>query len=324
MMTAALAAPAMAQDPAEPQIEREAAKRTQVAELYQKLASVAIQARITTGAPYSAEAVTESTQVLADGNRIVRKTVTRVYRDGEGRSRREEIDPDTGALRTVSITDPVAGSTYTLDPATRTAYQNGVTIATPAGFAGVTIGAGGRGRGTLAMPRGADVGVTVAGRSETEQAMREKKIAEARSDTEQIIREKQIADAKASAEGRGGATLYAARGRGAVPIKVSADGGETTREDLGPQTVEGIAATGTRATTVIPAGAIGNLQPIKIVSEQWTSPDLKVLVLTRHSDPRVGETIYRLSNLVRAEPDRSLFMVPPDYTLKEPSLRRDQ
>jgi hypothetical protein len=111
------------------------------------------------------------------------------------------------------------------------------------------------------------------------------------------------------------AGLPGGRGRGQAP-------GETTREDLALQTIEGVPATGTRTTTVIPAGAIGNLQPIKIVSEQWMSPDLKVLVMTRHTDPRTGETIYRLSNIVRAEPDRSLFTVPADYTIKEVNIRR--
>lgn len=41
------------------------------------------------------------------------------------------------------------------------------------------------------------------------------------------------------------------------------------------------------------------------------------MVMTRHSDPRSGETVYRLTNINRAEPDRSLFEVPADYTLKE-------
>ena len=57
------------------------------------------------------------------------------------------------------------------------------------------------------------------------------------------------------------------------------------------------------------------------MSEQWFSPDLQVLVMTKHSDPRQGETTYRLSNIVRAEPDRSLFMVPSDYTFKESGIR---
>ena len=98
--------------------------------------------------------------------------------------------------------------------------------------------------------------------------------------------------------------------------------GETVREELGTQTVEGVAATGTRTTTTIAAGAIGNLQPIKVVSEQWFSTDLQVLVLTKHSDPRSGDTTYRLVNIVRAEPDRSLFTVPPDYTIKGSGIRQ--
>jgi hypothetical protein len=35
-------------------------------------------------------------------------------------------------------------------------------------------------------------------------------------------------------------------------------------------------------------------------------------VLTKHNDPRSGETVYRLLNVVRAEPDPSLFAVPAD------------
>jgi hypothetical protein len=104
--------------------------------------------------------------------------------------------------------------------------------------------------------------------------------------------------------------------------RAAAGEGTTTREELGQQTIEGVMATDTRTTTVIAAGAIGNDQPIRIVSEQWFSPDLEVLVQTRHSDPRSGETIYRLSHIVRAEPDRSLFEVPADYTVKEAGFRR--
>ena len=79
---------------------------------------------------------------------------------------------------------------------------------------------------------------------------------------------------------------------------------------------------GTRTTTTIPAGTIGNEQPILIVAEQWFSPDLKVLVMTKHSDPRTGETTYRLTNIVQTEPARSLFEVPADYTLKDSVIRR--
>jgi hypothetical protein len=47
-------------------------------------------------------------------------------------------------------------------------------------------------------------------------------------------------------------------------------------------------------------------------------------VMTRHSDPRSGDTTYRLTNIVRAGPDPSLFMVPPDYTVKDTGIRRPE
>jgi hypothetical protein len=109
----------------------------------------------------------------------------------------------------------------------------------------------------------------------------------------------------------------------AVYARVPVDPKSTQREDLGQQAIEGVNASGTRTSTEIAAGAIGNEQPIKIVSEQWYSPDLQVLVLTKHADPRVGETTYRLTNIVRAEPAHSFFELPPDYTLKESMIRKE-
>ena len=55
-----------------------------------------IEARPVKGAPYLAEVITESVQTLADGNRIVQRTTGRVYRDSDGRVRREEDRPADG------------------------------------------------------------------------------------------------------------------------------------------------------------------------------------------------------------------------------------
>jgi TonB family protein len=88
------------------------------------------------------------------------------------------------------------------------------------------------------------------------------------------------------------------------------------KESLGKQNVEGVEAEGTRSTVTIPAGEIGNERPIDIINESWYSPELQTLVMTRHSDPRFGESSYRLTNIDRSEPARSLFEVPSDYTLK--------
>jgi hypothetical protein len=250
---------------------------------------VPVEARVTPAAPYSADAVNESTQTLADGNRIVQKSVTRVFRDAEGRTRREEV-ADTGEVMSVSIVDPVAHVSYVLDPKTRTAFQGSMLIA---------------------RARVYDRGVppTEADRRATEVAA--VKMRSAMPPPPPPPPAAGTPPPPPPPPGPGMKRLMAGEAQ------------EGSREDLGAQTVEGVAATGTRTTWTIPAGAIGNLQPIKIVSEQWFSPDLQLLVLTKHSDPRTGDNTYRLQNIVRAEPDRSLFTVPSDYTVKESGIRKE-
>ena len=258
-------------------------------------ARMAVEARITPGAPYSADVVTESVQVLSDGNRIARKTATKVYRDSEGRTRREQLS-STGEVQSVSISDPVAGSMYVLNPVDRTAQRNGVFVTSPTGFATAGVMA----RGTVTAAGTAEAGVFVTAPDKDEDAR------------------KREVEAKAASAGGG-------RGRGEGSGSAAggfAGGGIVNEEDLGQQVVEGVIATGKKTTTTIPAGTIGNEHPIQIVSEQWFSPDLKVLVMTKHSDPRTGETTYRLSNIVQTEPARSLFEVPADYTLKNSVIRR--
>jgi hypothetical protein len=88
-------------------------------------------------------------------------------------------------------------------------------------------------------------------------------------------------------------------------------------EDLGTQVMEGVRVQGTRTTATIPAGAIGNERPIVSVSERWYSPDLGVVVMSKHSDPRLGTTTYKLTNVRAQRSDAALFQVPADYAVKE-------
>ena len=87
-------------------------------------------------------------------------------------------------------------------------------------------------------------------------------------------------------------------------------------EQLGTSTIEGVQAEGTRTVVTIPAGTIGNQAPIEMVTERWFSPELGVVVMSRRTDPRFGETTYRLQNIARGEPSPDLFQVPSDYTLE--------
>src|SRR5687768_18149423 len=95
------------------------------------IAAEGFEGKVVKGAPYSAEAITEHVQVLGDGNRIVNKFTSTVYRDGEGRTRREQTLKGLGVLgtgqepmQTIFINDPVAGVTYSLDSRSHTAIKS--------------------------------------------------------------------------------------------------------------------------------------------------------------------------------------------------------
>jgi hypothetical protein len=271
--------------------EKQAAEETAVFERQVKIVGnmrerVAVEARTTAGAPYSAEAVTESTQVLADGNRINRKVTTRIYRDTEGRTRRDQIN-ESGAVESTFIVDPVADTSYVFDPGVRETLTGMDSARTADGHTAFS----------KATFKG-NVNFVVAGEIGPESGT----------------------EARTKAEGEAHVKMGMATTARHAVIERPSDG-QSVREALGSSTLEGLTATGTRTTTTIPAGAIGNLQPIVVVSEEWFSPDLQVLVLTKHSDPRSGETVYRLLNVVRAEPDRTLFAMPADENAGKSGIR---
>ncbi len=107
----------------------------------------------------------------------------------------------------------------------------------------------------------------------------------------------------------------------ALPATISrtatSEEGQVQTEDLGAKTMEGVSVTGTRTTRTIPAGQIGNDKPLSIVTEVWMSPDLKTIVYSKRSDPRMGDQTFQLTNIVRAEPDPSLFIGPSDFKTQD-------
>jgi hypothetical protein len=97
-----------------------------------------------------------------------------------------------------------------------------------------------------------------------------------------------------------------AAGGAAAPVKT---------ETLGQQAMLGLTADGTRTTSTIEMGVIGNDRPIQVVSERWYSAELQTVVMTKRTDPRSGEEIFRLANVHRGEPGADLFLLPPGYQL---------
>jgi hypothetical protein len=192
------------------------------------------------GAPFSAEAVTEMTQELRDGNRIEQRSSVVLARDSAGRIRREQALPSIGpvvpdaGLRLITISDPQQRVLYLLDPQRKTASKS-----TPP-----------------PRPR----------------------------------------------RGPG-------PGDGRLPPP------QLSSETLGSRQILGLRADGTRQTMTVPPGVFGNVGPIEVVTDRWYSPDLKIVLESRRSDPRMGDTTYRVTSLVRGEPDASLFEIPADYTV---------
>ena len=109
----------------------------------QVVRSVMINGPTVKGAPYSAQAMNEMVQVLADGNRITNTSSSMLYRDSQGRERREETSA-SGAVRSVFITDPVEGVSYTLNTSSKVAHKTGQRTV---GFSYSTGGGGGAGVG---------------------------------------------------------------------------------------------------------------------------------------------------------------------------------
>ena len=207
------------------------------------------------GIPYSADESVETTRVLADGTKITRKELQRVYRDGEGRERKERfsshIDSSEASSQTpesVTIWDFVAGVRYVLDPRHQTARENDLQPYAPP--------------------------------------------------------DPQTSGTSGSA---GAAT------------KANSSRIQTTREALGEREIEGFATEGERTTATTPAGAAGNDRPIQHVAEMWYSRELRAAILTTQHDPRMGDTVRRLTNIQLGEPPADLFQVPLDYTvIQEP------
>ncbi len=92
-------------------------------------------------------------------------------------------------------------------------------------------------------------------------------------------------------------------------------GADKREESLGSHPIEGFEGIGRRITMTVPVGVFGNDRPFEIVDERWESPELKMLLYSRSSDPRTGIIEYRLTNIRRAEPPAHLFVIPPDYTI---------
>jgi len=132
-----------AQDPAAAQNKLVAEAKAQLE--FNVLGASMISGPTVKGAPYSAQVVNEMVRTLADGNRIINTSSSNLYRDSQGRERREETSA-SGTVRSVFITDPVEGVSYTLEATSKVAHKSGqrnVGFSYSTDHSGVGVGRGG-------------------------------------------------------------------------------------------------------------------------------------------------------------------------------------
>ncbi len=278
--------------------------------------------KVVKGAPFYAEVSNESVQTLSDGNRIVRTSNSKMYRDSEGRFRRDGA-VNSGAstmvgyysgVMTTTITDPVSGTKFILNDKDKTVRK--WAIKAPFAFKGEDY--------EKLRTKFKELSTTDSKMSPQAMMELEKTLA-AQGKTMTIVTTPSAQSPAAQAE------LEKALVSGKIAVATTAPsvgqgGGELTvlharegsnyafnTESLGTKNIEGVEAEGTRNVTTIPAGAIGNERPIEIVYEKWYSKDLQLIVYSKHSDPRYGDQVYKLTNISRNEPDPSVFVVPGDY-----------
>ena len=273
------------------------------------------------GAPYSADAVSETTRVLADGTRIKNSNSSKVYRDGEGRIRREQefghigfwVSDNKESKIQISILDPVAKQSIILSPSEKTARVISIGAIPPPPFPPPPPDA------EVGSETQLDVVTTDAeptASTERSEAVVKMKHALARK-VEVISGTKMVTPRELKAGNVSGNFIY----QEGLDYRTFDGSDNVTTEDLGEQMIQGVKAAGTKRTTTIPTGAIGNDRPIVSVVEEWFSQDLQVIVQRTVKDPQVGETVYRLDNLNLNEPLKSLFEIPSDYEIKETKPR---
>lgn len=248
------------------------------------------------GAPYSAEAVNESVQTLADGNRITHTSKSMQYRDTEGRTRVDNSlspvgvwVPESKDLSFSNINDPVAAEHFMLDHNRKTAVKSSLPHITAHSVPGadarqvhVEVKQRVRGEGLAVVSEGATFTHAVP------------------PPPPDVLVGPGPAVMMFHSEGPEGASGLAVK-----------------KETLGKRVIEGLECDGTRETLTIEAGKIGNERPIQTVTERWYSAKLSQDILRKTTDPRFGEMTYKLTRITQSEQPRSLFEIPSDYKVED-------
>jgi hypothetical protein len=285
--------------------------------------------------PMFAEFVTEHHQSFTDGNQISRATHSSIYRDAQGRIRRESqlsvpgLPTGIAASTFITIVDRKTGYGYVLDPQEMVAHRYELNGVAPSYIA--RLSAQGTGNALWATSADQPAGARTAAQASaapSESRWRlhgfARRITHSSSDTQ-------------ASSGTTGSAIASHANSGFLPEDTAFASAPTMRidqpflaapnpvrtENLGEQMILGFRTTGTRVITTLPAGQIGNDRPIDIVSEQWFSPELEVVMRSLHRDPWAGEFTTTVTKISRGDQPTTLFEVPERYKVIDAASERE-
>ena len=276
-------------------------------------------AKAAEGKPLLAEFVTEHHQDFADGNSIARTTSSTIYRDAQGRIRRESqlsvpgLPSGIASAKFITIVDRRLGCGWVLNPQEMVAHR--YLLGQPSYVARLNAQGGGH-----LLVRDPKTGATHAETAGARHWHPHTFPPSVRLSQDSIGSPAAMSAYSTGAiAGNAGARPEEARSAGSMRIDQPflAAPNPVRTENLGEEMILGYRAHGKRVITTLPAGEIGNDRSIDIISEQWYSPELELVMRSMHRDPWAGEFTTTVTRIRRGEQAANLFTVPSKYKMTD-------
>jgi len=248
-------------------------------------------------APFSADVVTQYDRTLDNGAHIHRESRGKIFRDNQGRMRTESqapsVRPGSPNYDHITINDPVQQVIVYLNLKNKTATILRFSDAGPTAPTASAKQSKPKDKNTIRLGGQPGIG---SGPTDT-------------------LGVPQVPGGQGSLPAAH--PVQAPDGTTSMDATTFANTAGATIVPLGTKIIEGVSAIGTRTTRTINAGTMGNDKAIVCISDTWVSSDLKVTVLTETDDGQAGRSTIKLVNIVRSEPNASLFQIPVGYTVKD-------
>jgi len=274
-------------------------------------------AQAVAGKPISAEFVTEHHQSFTDGNSISHSTTSVIFRDAAGRIRRESqlsvpgLPASAAAATFITIVDHGLGYGWVLDPQEMVAHRYDLNGSGPSYVARLSA----QGSGSRLLSPDTKPGSDAAPAAAESSRWRLHRLPPLQDSAAPGAMSSAATPGQLGSNPKNEESGFASAPTMRIDQPFLAAPNPVRTENLGEQLILGYRTHGTRVITTLPPGEIGNDRPIDIVSEQWFSPDLDLVMRSMHRDPWGGDFTTTVTKISRSDQPAWLFKVPSQYKI---------